>query len=315
VTKHTTPAAGNLAASTGKASQDYTPSEGLRALLIRLHEAGPGAWQHDREAAALMRHTARKYLPLARKHGLDVWDVASFAFDAMRTGSVRGAGDPWAVLTRAVQITCISEVRAAGLLISTQKARRTGRLGGFHDAVRFADREHLADWHPAFAVTPFTDDATDADPGDDGTDSDLGDGAGRVAVALSGVVGLFVAAGWEPVLARDVVADVVLRLGDYSTRSSAVEVLRQERQVPARLGLPQRSWTAVLRIVLGHPDPKHAGTSTGDGVLLRLLNGEPLNVLRDDPRLVAAIRAANPHKHPAPQTADGPRRRAQARIR
>lgn len=295
MTKHTTPSAGNPAASTGKASQDYTTSEGLRVLLIRLHDAGPGAWQHDREAVELMRYTAVKYRPLARKYGLDVWEVASFAFDAMRTTpSVRSAGDTWAVVTTAVKRTCSSEVRAAGLLISTDKARRTGRLGGFHDAVRFADRENLTDWHPAFAIAPFTDD--DADLGDD----DPGDDAGRVAAALSATVGLFVTAGWEPVLARDVVADVVFRLGDHSTRASAVEVLRHERHVPARLGLPFRSWTALLRIVLGHPDPKHEGTPTGDGVLLRLLGGEPLNCLRDDPRLVAAIRAANPNKTTTP---------------
>jgi hypothetical protein len=52
----------------------------------------------------------------------------------------------------------------------------------------------------------------------------------------------------------------------------------------------------VLRIVLGHPGTKHEGTPTGGGVLLRLLNGEPLNSLREDPRLIAAIRAANPNK-------------------
>ncbi len=34
--------------------EDFTRSEGLRALLNRLHEGGPGAWQCDPVAADLM---------------------------------------------------------------------------------------------------------------------------------------------------------------------------------------------------------------------------------------------------------------------
>jgi hypothetical protein len=61
--------------------------------------------------------------------------------------------------------------------------------------------------------------------------------------------------------------------------------------------LPPRSWTALLRIMLGRADPKHAGTPTGDGVLVRLLGGEPLAALREDPGLAAAIRAADPDRN------------------
>ena len=32
----------------------FATSEGLRVLLVRLHDAGPGAWRTDPEAAALM---------------------------------------------------------------------------------------------------------------------------------------------------------------------------------------------------------------------------------------------------------------------
>jgi hypothetical protein len=234
-----------------------------------------------------MRFATTKYRPLALRYRLDVWDVAAFAFDAMQADSLPEAGDPWAVVTTAVMRTCSSDVRAAGLLISTDQARRTGRLVGFHDAVRFADRENLSDWHPAFRV----EDTTGNDDGDN-----MGDGTGRVGAALSGIVALFVAAGWEPSFARDVVVDVVFRLGDHTSRVRAVEALRHERQVPARLGLPFRSWTAVLRIVLGHPDLKHDDTPKGNGVLLRLLRGEPLSALRDDTTLTASIRAANPDK-------------------
>ena len=41
--------------------EDFTRSEGLRALLNRLHEGGPGAWQSDPVAADLMAYAAEKY--------------------------------------------------------------------------------------------------------------------------------------------------------------------------------------------------------------------------------------------------------------
>ena len=294
MTEHSPPVAGVPAVPAGSASHGFKTPEGLRALLIRLHESGPGAWRGDREAAELMRYTAVKYRPLARKHGLDAWEVASAAFEVMLTASVRNARDPWAVVTRAVQITCIAEVRAAGLLVSTNKARHTASIARFHDALRFAEREHLTDYHPALAVDPTTDD--NANPG--GND-------GRIARALSDTVRLFVSAGWDAALVSGCVEHVAYRLADLSSRANAVEVLRRDRTAPVLLGIPPRSWTGLLRIVLGHPAPKHTGTPTGDGVLLRLLSGEPLESLRDDAALIDAIRAANPNKREAP----GARRR------
>src|SRR5699024_9257697 len=38
-------------------------------MLIRLHEAGPGAWRGGREAAELMRYTAVKYRPSSTPGG------------------------------------------------------------------------------------------------------------------------------------------------------------------------------------------------------------------------------------------------------
>lgn len=282
--EHTTPGAGDPAAPAGSSSQGFESAEGLRALLIRLHEAGPGAWQRDREAADLMRYTADRYRRLARRHGLDAWEVASAAFEVMIAPSTRNAGNPWAVVTRAVQITCGVEVRAAGLLVSPGKVRHTARITGFHDAIRFAEREHLADYHPAFAVDPATDEEEDSEDGD----------RVQIATALSETVGLFTSSGWDAGLVADCVEHVATRLGDLSSRSRAVEVLRRDHTVPVLLGVPPRSWTAMLRIVLGHPAPKHIGTPTGDGVLLRLLRGEAPDCLRDDADLMDAIRAANP---------------------
>ena len=132
--------------------EKFEDPEGLRVLLDRLHAAGRGSWRADPEAAALMRHAAEKYAALARKHGLDPWEAAAAAFDAMRTPSVRRAEDPWAMVTRAVQVTCIAEERANGLLCSVHQARRP-RYSVFHDAERFSDRENLLiDYHPAFRV-------------------------------------------------------------------------------------------------------------------------------------------------------------------
>lgn len=283
MTEHTPPASDDAAEPAGPASHGIESPEGLRALLIRLHGAGPGAWRGDREAAELMRYTAVRYGRLARRYGLDAWEVASMAFEVMLAPSTRNAGNPWAVVTRAVQISCGVEVRAAGLLVATGKARRTPRIAGFHDAVRFADREHLADYHPAFAIAP---DRDDSEPGEDDR---------QVATALSETVALFVSEGWDAALVADCVEHVAYGLADLSSRSRAVEVLRRDRTVPVLLGLPPRSWTALLRIVLGHPGAKHTGTPTGDGVLLRLLSGEPPDSLRDDNALRDAIRAANPN--------------------
>ena len=119
--------------------------------MERLAAQDHGAWRHDAEAAALMGHVVRRYAKLARKHGLDPWDAAAAAFDAMRSSAVRNAEDPWAVVTRAVQVTLIAEERANGLLCSVYQARRP-EFSSFHDPERFSDRENpLSDYHPALA--------------------------------------------------------------------------------------------------------------------------------------------------------------------
>jgi hypothetical protein len=185
------------------------------------------------------------------------------------------------VVTSAVQATCVSEARGQALLISTDRARRGSRIDGFHDAIRFTDRENLTEYHPAFRAAASVDD-------------DVDDSEARVTAAISDTVLLFVSHGWEPVATRDAVEHVAYRVADFTTRKSAVDAMRRDRSIPARLGLPPRSWSALLRIVLGHPDPRHAGTPTGQGALTRLLSGESLSALLDDPSLTAVIRTAKP---------------------
>lgn len=274
-------------ATARKRRERFDDSEALRALLTRLHEAGRGAWRHDPEAAALMEHAASKYAALARKHGLDPWEAASAAFEAMRGAATRRAEDPWAVITRAVQVTCTAEERGNGLLCSVHQARRP-RYSVFHDAERFSDRENpLPDYHPAFRFDPFTDDEPDdEDPAPER--------AVNVTAAIEDTIAFLTRVGWEPETARAAVEYVTARLTEASSRASAFEVLRRDRQARALLDLPGASWTALLRAVLGVPDPALAHTNAGRGMLRLLLIGQPLRALLTDDDLVITAGLAAP---------------------
>lgn len=267
----------------------FENSESLRALLIRLHDAGRGAWRSDPDAAALMEHAATKYAALARKHGLDPWEAATAAFEAMRTPSVRRADDPWAVITRAVQVTCIAEDRANGLLCSVHQARRP-RYSSFHDAERFSDRENpLIDYHPAFHVDSIVHDNADE------TDLSAGvEGSTGVGSAVEDTITLFCLLGWQPEIARAAIEYVCARLAESVSRAGAYESLRRDRHARALLDLPPPCWYRLLRIVLGSPDINLTGTNAGRGVLLRLLIGEPLQYLLTDKDLVVAVSLAAP---------------------
>lgn len=265
----------------------FEDSEALRALLNRLHRAGRGAWRNDPEAAALMEHAANKYAALARKHGLDPWEAASAAFEAMRGAATRRAEDPWAVVTRAVQVTCTAEERGNGLLCSVHQARRP-KYSVFHDAERFSDRENpLPDYHPAFCFDPFTDT-------DDLDERPVRERAMSVTAAVEDTIAFLSWVGWDPSTARAAVEYITTRLAESVSRASAFEVLRRDRQARALLDLPGASWTALLRIVLGNPDPTLAHTNAGRGMLVRLLIGQPLRALLTDDDLVIAAGLAAP---------------------
>lgn len=265
--------------------QGFENSEGLRALLTRLDAQGRGAWRDDPEVAALMRHAADRYAALARKHGLDPWEAGAAAFDAMRTPSVRKADDPWAMVTRAVQVTCIAEERANGLLCSVHQARRP-HFSIFHDAERFSDRENpLTDYHPAFRTSP-------ADDGADETGNrplDVRVGTTDVGSAIEDTIALFALLGWPSSTARAGVEYVCARLTETTSRVSAFEALRRDYHARALLDLPSTSWLAMLRVVLGNPDPDLAHTAAGRGVLRRLLADEPLRDLMADDAVLAEV--------------------------
>ncbi|WP_453983928.1 hypothetical protein [Brevibacterium casei] len=293
-------------AADGEGGKDFTTSDGLRALLHRLNAAGPGSWSHDPTAAELMAHTATKYEPLARKHGLDPWEAASAAFKVMITRATREARDPWAVITHAVRITCIFEERAQGLLCSVHQARRP-HVSAFHDPERFSDRENpLTDYHPAFHITdPHNHDTGDAETDAAGAGSD-GDGQGSDRACMSAgsaaedAIALFALLGWDPATARTGVEHVCAALTKTGTRQAAYEALRRDKHTRALLDIPRSSWTALLRALLGHPHPAYAATTAGRGVLLRLLIGETLPVLLRDDDLILSISLAAPGHHDEP---------------
>ncbi len=276
-------------------AEDFTTSEGLRALLNRLCESGEDAWVHDPVARALMEFAADKYAALARKHKLDTWEAVTAAFDAMQYRSTREANDPWATITHAVRITCVYEERAQGLLCSVHQARRA-HISVFHDPERCCDRDTpLADYHPAFHTT----DPHDAPDTPDDGDQSLGSGQAcrSAASAAEDAVVLLGLLGWPADVARASVEHVCGALMKAGSRQAAAEALRRDRHARALLDLPRRSWTVLLKALLGNPQPAYRTTSAGRGVLLRLLIGETLDVLlRDDDLILALALAAPPSR-------------------
>ncbi|OJU41508.1 MAG: hypothetical protein BGN97_10070 [Microbacterium sp. 69-10] len=272
----------------GHDGRGFEDSERLRELLTRLDQAGQSAWRSDPEAAGLMRHAAQKYAALAKKHGLDPWEAASAAFVAMQGPSARRANDPWAVVTHAVRITCIAEERGQGLLCSVNRARRP-HYSAFHDAERFSDRENeLPEYHPAFQ-TPGPDDLDDEEEPSSAVEACTG-----VESAIADTIALFCYLGWPAGTAHAGIEYICTRLAECPNRVSAFESLRRDYQARALLDIPGTSWLAMLRAVLGNPDPDQTHTNTGRGVLLRLLIDEPLRVLLTDDRLLAEVAQAAP---------------------
>ena len=273
-------------------AEDFSTSEGLRALLIRLHEGGEDAWVHDPVARDLMEFAADKYRALARKHKLDTWEAVAAAFDAMQYRSTREANDPWAIITHAVRITCVYEERAQGLLCSVHQARRA-HVSAFHDPERFSDRDTaLADYHPAFHTT-------DTHPSDIDTEPRESLGSAQACMSASSAaedaIAILCLLDWPADTARASVEHVCGALMKAGTRQSAYEALRRDRHARALLDLPRHSWTALLKALLGNPHPAYAATTTGRGVLLRLLLGETLDLLLRDDDLILALALAAPN--------------------
>lgn len=142
----------------------------------------------------------------------------------------------------------------------------------------------MYDYHPAFRV-PAAQDDVDIDPR-------------RPAIvqtptsayhALDEVVRLLVALGWPRDTARSALEYICGRLSDAGSRGNAHEILRRDHNARAFLDLDRRSWSTLLRVVLGSPNPDLAHTAAGRGLLLRILIDEHLDDLLADDELVTAI--------------------------
>ncbi|WP_240641605.1 serine/arginine repetitive matrix protein 2 [Nocardioides ferulae] len=260
-------------------NHSFETATGLRRLLMRLRVSGPHAWEHDPEAHDLMRYAAKKCEALAVKHRCDPTAGAAAAFEAMRTYAVRAADDPWAVVTMAVKVTLIAEERADGLLCSVDQARRP-EISRHHDVRRFCDTEaDLPEFLPALAVEPFDPDQTPPT------------GAYE---ALDATIDLFTALGWPRDTATCTLDYICARLVESGSRPKAHAALRRDNTARALLDIDRDSWSTVLRVVLGNPNPDEVCTSDGHGVLLRLLVGHPVAELLDDDLLVFEISESAP---------------------
>lgn len=287
----TTPTRTNTAQPQDRGAEDFTTSEGLRALLNRLAEGGEDAWVHDPVARDLMEFAADKYRALARKHKLDTWEAVTAAFDAMQYRSTREANDPWAIITHAVRITCVYEERAQGLLCSVHQARRA-HVSAFHDPERFSERDTaLADYHPAFHTTDLRPSDLEPEPRDGLGSAQACMSAGSAA---EDAIAMLCLLHWPTDTARAAVEHVCGALMKAGTRQSAYEALRRDRHARALLDLPRRSWSALLKALLGNPHLAYVATSSGRGVLLRLLLGETLDLLLRDDDLILALALAAP---------------------
>jgi len=267
---------------------EFHSSEGLRRLLFRLHYSGRDTWSHDPEAADLMTYCIDKYGSLARKHRLEPADAAAAAFEVMRSRAVRIAGDPWAVVTRAVVITLIAEERANGLLCSEPQARKR-EISVHHDAERFSDRETpICDYHPAFHVPPKQD-AILEPPVDEDQEEPT-----NAFVALERAVTVFTKLGWPTNTAEAALDYIAARLMESGCRHSAHEMLRRDHQARALLDLSRAAWATMLRVVLGNPNADLKHTCEGRGMLMRLAIGEEIPDLFEDDALVYAIGTSAP---------------------
>jgi len=279
----------------------FASPEGLRQLLYRLHDAGPDAWATDPEAEALLEYCAHRFGALARRYRQTPHDAAVASFEVLRAAATARAVDPWAVVTRAVELTLQADERADALLCSTGKARRL-MTGGHHDVVRFGERDdgdrswtdHL---EAAAAVGRRPPDDSSTHPS-----SVHGVAPGEVPLAVANIVELLVALGWPRTIAANGLDYICSRLTEAGNSTTAFEYLRRDLTPLTLLDIPHRCWTALCRIVLGPDD----GPGRVTGLLRRALSGEPVSSLLTDQRLVSQIARSSPPGHRTTDPATGP---------
>ncbi|MHB1808108.1 MAG: hypothetical protein ACYCU0_02285 [Solirubrobacteraceae bacterium] len=263
------------ALASGTCQPSFASAEGLRALLRRLHAAGPGAWRQDSQASALLAYTIERYAPLARSWHRDPGEAGTAAFLALRNEGIRRAQDPWAVLTRAVQISLSAESHAERHLTSTAKARR---------------EQHAAREMPLRTgqLTATLTSATLVEAALETTGKDEDEPVTGQAILLMALL------GWPRSVVAAVVEYVATRLEHAGSLSAAYETLRRDTGIRAQLDLERSAWTGLLGVLLGgRPRP---GRPTRRGVLARLLLGESVRELLEDHELVDAVISCRPQR-------------------
>jgi hypothetical protein len=119
-------------------------------------------------------------------------------------------------------------------------------------------------------------------------------GPGSIPARAANIAAWLRCHGWGLETARVAVEVVMLRLAEAGSRPAACEQLRKDRHARAITGLPARSCTALLRLLLGAPGHDKARANRGKGVLLRLALGEAPARLDADAALAEAAAAAAP---------------------
>lgn len=281
-----------------KNTHPFEDPERLRMLLVDLHYAGDGAWQHDSDAAELIAYTSSKYASLAIKHHLDPADAAAAAWDVMRTRAARIADDPWAVITHSVALHLYYEERARGLLCGADQVR-TDDVADFHDAERInAHEANLADYHPAF--WSFDDMSNLEDPPRPEADSsETPPEPTNAFFALDAAVNAFIESGWPASAARLALECIASRLINTGSKHAAFESLRRDQSIRFQLDIDQDSWVAVLHAVLGHDNPNLQRTAAGRGILQRLLIGERVDEIFGSAKVADAIENSAPTEREA----------------
>lgn len=148
----------------------------------------------------------------------------------MQTRAVRTAADPWAVVTRAVQVSLIAEQRANGLLCSNPQARRHA-MWGRHDARRFCEYENdVLEYHPALRAPALTGGGECPSTTDHAKPT-------TPAEATNRVIALFTALGWPENTTICAVDYICGRLAESKNRPAAHSLLRRDEIGRAALDL------------------------------------------------------------------------------